>query len=142
MSRLTIQEQRQINSSNSKMSITHTIYTIQLSLVFHLLISWYQLEIGLQCKYFFLYLLLNGSRSQFKEFIIKATSEAFRILFYIFNLFTNLPPIWIFPVYNLKDFSFRKFQTCFFAWDEVVVIWIIIKMTLHKNLKCVKIYKA
>lgn len=51
------------------------------------------------------------------------------------NLFTNLPPIWIFPVYNLKDFSFRKFQPRFFARDEVVIIRIVIKMTFHKNLK-------
>lgn len=62
--------------------------------------------------------------------------------FTYFNLFTNLPPVRIFSVYNLKNFSFRKFQSCFFAWDEVVIIWIIIKMTLHKNLKCVKINKA
>lgn len=94
----------------------------------------------------FLYLLLKRSNSLFKEFIfkvfiIKAVSEAF-FFFFLTYLFTNLPPIWIFTVYDLKNFSFRKFQTCFFAWDEVVIIRIIIKMTLHKNLKCKKIYNT
>lgn len=83
-----------------------------------------------------------GVDHNLKSLLLRQLVKLFRFLFYFFNLFTNLPPIWIFTVYNLKNFSFRKFQTGFFAWDEVVIIWIIIKMTLHKNLKCVKIYKA
>lgn len=48
---------------------------------------------------------------------------------------TNLPPVWIFSVYNLKNFSFWKLQSCFFAGYQVIIVWIIIKMTFHKYLK-------
>jgi hypothetical protein len=54
---------------------------------------------------------------------------------FTFEKHTNLPPIWIFSVYNLKNFSFGKLQSCFFAGNQVIIVWIIIKMTLHKYLK-------
>lgn len=49
-------------------------------------------------------------------------------------LSSNLPPVWVFTIHNLKNFSFRKLEPCFFAWNQVVVIWIIIEVTLNKYL--------
>lgn len=46
----------------------------------------------------------------------------------------HLPPVGIILVYNLEQVPSIKPQACFFARDEVVSGWVIVKVALHKYL--------
>lgn len=46
----------------------------------------------------------------------------------------HLPPVGIILVYNLEQVPSIKPQACFFARDEVVSGWVVVKVALHKYL--------
>ena len=51
-----------------------------------------------------------------------------------FQKAANLPPVCIILLYNLQDVSILESQPHFLAWNEIVLLGVVIKMSPHVNL--------
>lgn len=46
----------------------------------------------------------------------------------------HLPPVGVLSVDNLKDVTFLEGHPCLSTWDQVVIVWVVVKVWPHVHL--------